>query len=61
MVIYNAEWYRYGIKYQKDILLALPIFQNVKPILIANVFPLNFATGQQVSYLAWTYFVYNQF
>lgn len=49
MVIYNAEWYRYDINYQKDILITLPIFQNMQPILIANVYPLNFETGVDVS------------
>lgn len=49
MVIYNAKWYVYETKYQKDMMFALNIIQNLKPIRIANVYPLNFETGLQVS------------
>lgn len=47
-VLYNSKWYTYEVKYQKDILFALNIFQNAKSISVCEIYPLNFETGLQV-------------
>nr|QGW45431.1 odorant receptor 58 [Bradysia odoriphaga] len=48
-VICNAKWYTYKVKYQKDMLVALYIAQNMHPISVANVSPLNFETGLNIT------------
>ncbi|XP_037026631.1 uncharacterized protein LOC119067637 [Bradysia coprophila] len=48
-VICNAKWYTYKVKYQRDMMTALYVAQKVKPILLANMFSLNFATGLKIT------------
>ncbi|XP_037037213.1 odorant receptor 67d-like [Bradysia coprophila] len=48
MVLYDTKWYTYDVAYQKDILFALLIFQDLQPISVASLYPLNFETGLQV-------------
>lgn len=48
MVLYDTKWYTYDVKYQKDMLFALLIFQELQPVSVASLYPLNFETGLQV-------------
>nr|QGW45374.1 odorant receptor 1 [Bradysia odoriphaga] len=57
-VICNAKWYNYAVKYQKDMMFALYLSQNLKPILLFNVFPLNFATSLMITNKIYTAFMF---
>ncbi|XP_037026580.1 putative odorant receptor 83c [Bradysia coprophila] len=48
-VICNAKWYTYDVKYQKDMMMVLYTVQNMQPILLGNMFPLNFHTGLRIT------------
>ncbi|XP_037036520.1 uncharacterized protein LOC119074480 [Bradysia coprophila] len=48
-VICEAKWYTYEVKYQKDIFTLLYIAQNLQSIRIANMYPLNFGTGLNIT------------
>lgn len=48
MIIFHSDWYIYDVHYQKDLLFALCIVQNLKSTAVAGIMPLNFEAGVQV-------------
>nr|QGW45376.1 odorant receptor 3 [Bradysia odoriphaga] len=57
-VISQAKWYTYELKYQKDIHIALYLAQNMEPIRLAGVIPLNFETGLMITNKIYTAFMF---
>ncbi|XP_037041150.1 uncharacterized protein LOC119077891 [Bradysia coprophila] len=57
-VISQSKWYTYELKYQKDILIALYLAQNMQPIRIAGMIPLNFETGLMITNKIYTVFMF---
>jgi len=48
MILYGTDWYLYDCCYQRDLMFALYIVQNMKPIAVAGILPLNFEAGLMV-------------
>lgn len=49
MVIVHTDWYLYDCPYQRDLMVvALYIVQNMAPVAVADIIPLNYETGVMV-------------